>query len=692
MPRKKTPKHIRDFEVLNISDTLKQVLLDMQEAVTNQTTAQTKFAEYYKQYRGWNETSAVEAGRSNLFIPYTATNVETVKAKLMNALFNERPFVTTRALNESDEEAKELSKSMNNFLQYQLEQKIKMIPKGAIIMLEMLMYGDAITEQKWEYKEKNVKKRRPAESQGVVSKKVLVEKTEKVITKDHPNIELVSVYDFFYDPTATDIESALFVIRRKHEDYSTLIADPRYKNVTKLKDSQTENFRADDNTDLSGERGDTHRKRTIEVLHYWTDDWHIVVGNRSVLLLKEENPYFHMEKPFSKWSFIPMQGEWSSVGLVELSSHLQSELNTTRNQRIDNVSMIINSATKVRRGANIDEDDLVSRPNGIIYVDEMDDIETMAMPDVTSSAYLEEDVIKADFDRVTGVHDMARGDSSGGATKETATMASLIDQHGNERFVLNLRLLEFGGFKDTMAQIIQLNQQFITSDQTYFIPETSGKEEKNEIAVEDIIREYDIIAVGNTSGEMANKEIKQNQLTNLLAQIAPYVEHVNVDQLLSRIFEVYNIKNYSELIKPEAQMQQEQQALMQQQAQEQQQAQTQQEQAMMQQQAQEQQAVMPTEPMPAEPAPERQGLGQGMQGQGLGQGMQGQGVQGQGAGQDIIQQVVAILSQQFPDIDPNVLAQIIVAVVQGKELPAELEPLREIVGQIIEQVQQGGPR
>ena len=60
---------------------------------------------------------------------------------------------------------------------------------------------------------------------------------------------------------------------------------------------------------------------------------------------------------------------------------LQAELDTLRNQRIDNISFVLNRMWKVRKGADIDEAELVSRPHGIIRVDNPDDVTELAMND-----------------------------------------------------------------------------------------------------------------------------------------------------------------------------------------------------------------------------------------------------------------------------------------------------------------------
>lgn len=556
MPRRKLPAHSRDFEMMNEAETLRQVLEDFQKAETFHRPFHELVTEYYRIYRSKIMDTELEArkGRSNLFIPHTFSNVETMKCKLVNAMFAERPFVSTKVLDVYEADlAEQASKNMNNFLQYQFEQKIKLIPIATDVILEAIIAGCAITKQGWKYRKKLVKKRELQVVDGKKIKNSAVTVDKEVVTHDHPEIRLVP-YDMFYpDPTATNVDDALYTVEKEFMDYAEMLNCGLYpvEKVRKLKDDANQ-YGNEINNQLEASGVATvssDSKRGIELLHYWVDSWHVVVANRKMVVLSEENPYYHMEKPYAKWEILPMPNLWWGISCVEMLHDLQLELNTNRNQRVDNVSFILNKMHKVRRGANIQESELISRSGGVVNVDEMDDIEELTFQDVTQSAYNEEDIIKKDMDTVIGVHDINRG--SAGARRETATMASITDQNSNERFTTAIKMLEFAGFKDAIAQIIQLNQQFITDDTPYLVTGTDGKFQEEMMTADDIVLEYQLVGLGKSIGYISNRDVKQSQMAQLLNAVTPFAEYINVPEFLSKMFSMFELSDVDKLVNSE---------------------------------------------------------------------------------------------------------------------------------------------
>src|SRR5690606_3707901 len=125
---------------------------------------------------------------------------------------------------------------------------------------------------------------------------------------------------------------------------------------------------------------------------------------------------------------------------VEIIQHLQAELNTQRNQRIDNASMILNRMWKVRRGADIDESELVSKPHGIIYVDQPDDVTEISFSDVPSSAYIEGNIIERDMENALSVPSVVRGVDP--TRQETATEIVTKTSNAGVRFDVKIMLFE----------------------------------------------------------------------------------------------------------------------------------------------------------------------------------------------------------------------------------------------------------
>jgi len=664
MPRRKLPEHSRDFENMNDKETLQQVLDDYQKSETFHKDKHDQITEWYKSYRSFIDEEKLKPGRSNLFIPYTMGNIETLKAKIINSMFSERPFVSTKVLDVSDkEEAEAKSKQMNKFLQYQFEQKIKVIAVTNITILEALVAGVAITKQGWKYKKKTVKKRRAGTTDsGDDAPNVPVTKDEEVIVADHPTMKHVPYDLFFPDPAGTTIEEARYVIEKEYLDYADLLENKDYNQpaVKRLKDSNDQfNMNTNKQLESVGYINSTKDSRKdVEILHYHTDDWKISVANRKEVLISEPNPLYHMEKPFAKWELVPVSGQWWGVSSVEMMYPLQMELNTHRNQRVDNVSFILNKMHKVRRGSNISESDLVSRAGGVINVDEMDDIEELKFQDVTSAGYNEEAVIKKDMDTVIGVHEVSRGGST--ERRETATMASITEQNSNERFTLTIKMIEFGGFKDAIAQIIQLNQQFITNDTPYLTPGEQGEFSSEVMKESDILHEYELVGIGKSIGYMSNRDVKQNQLANLLNTLSPYSAFLNIPELLTQVFTAFEISESDKLIKTEEDVK----------------AEAKEAQDMEQQNQMGGQPQMAQQQAQPEPQPQMGGQEQG----------QDQMIQ------QVIGQVVQVLQQETQGkVNPETLVKLVLDVLKGNPPQDQnLQPLVQRIMELFQQFSQGG--
>lgn len=552
MPKKETKKkklHARDFENMSDAETLTQIQVDINASQAFQNTAFTKFKAFYKQYRSYIDAENRAKDRSNLYIPYTYNIIETVTPKLVLAMFGSRPYVQTMPLGVDNPQRTERSKKMNKLLDYQFQQKIKLVPLASDIVKTAAIYGTAITKQSWNFKVGKAVTRRPSIKTPGTYDDVLVER----VLADDPYVTLIPLLDFFFDPSGTTIDECRYCMHRYYEDLHELksksdLSGGIYRNLDKLEntESPTGTLASSDMLNeigLGGGAGN-NKQKGIEIWEYWTDDWVVKVANQKVVIYSEMNPYFHMKKPFAKWVDTSVPNEFYGIGEVESIESLQNELNTTRNQRIDNVSFVLNKMWKVRRGTNLDTTQLVSRPAGFIEVDEMDDVEEIKFTDVTGSSYQEESVIKMDIDRTTGVHDTERGSSP--TRRETATTMNILANAGAERFKLKTIISEYGGLYDMTNQIIALNQQYIDREKELVLLGDDGVLDSDTISPEEIQGGWTILAIGSAIEPIVNKEQRQTQLVQLynIVQARQDINHV---ELLRTIFESFDIKNIDKL-------------------------------------------------------------------------------------------------------------------------------------------------
>ena len=103
---------------------------------------------------------------------------------------------------------REIADKINTYFDYLLSQKIKFYPKFSEIIESCYVYGGAITRQDWKsevssYKMRDIMRDAYDIPQGVVTTDI----TEQDFIDDYPDIDIVSVDNFMYDPTATSMEN-----------------------------------------------------------------------------------------------------------------------------------------------------------------------------------------------------------------------------------------------------------------------------------------------------------------------------------------------------------------------------------------------------------------------------------------------------------------------------------------------------
>lgn len=586
-----TKGDIRDFSRKKDDYVLEMVTNDMIDAETAQKRHMERFRRYYKVYKGPSTLDIMQtqqgrsgvaepAHRSNVHVPYVQSNIDTLVPKVVLAMLRTKPYVAAipkDIINPG--ERLEKAKKMTRLLDYQCKRPLSFIKILAEIVKGCAIYGTQITKQTWDYKEKVIKQRVPAELMGGTGMYEIQERLK--VVRDDPKITLVPLLDFFFDPAATEIADARYCIHRYWADMAELesfndqMEGRVYKNLNKLKKSLEEHdsteatprqaeYRQEKMQDLMGQTATNNANKEIMIWEYWTDDWVVKIANKEIVISCMPNPFWHGEKPFTRWVLDILPNEFYGVGLVERVEQLQYELNTVRNQRIDNVSLVINKMFKILRGANIDVKQLQSRPGGFIEVDSSQDVEEIPMRSVDGSAYTEEGAIKMDIDFATGIHDPSRGSS--GVRRETATTMTILDRAGNKRFEFMVVIGECLGMEDCFNQIIALNKQYIDHERLLVAQEGLGMVDGAQIdhvSPMDLMGDWEIIAAGSAVDPYANSEVKQANLINLYGLVAQRPDF-NHNELLREIFEAYHIPNVDRFFQnPMAMVQQ---MLMQQQA------------------------------------------------------------------------------------------------------------------------------
>ena len=150
----------------------------------------------------------------------------------------------------------------------------------------------------------------------------------------------------------------------------------------------------------------------------------IVTAESKFKLREEENPYLDiLDNPIP---FVPIVAnavgeELYPVGDIEPGVSLFNELNDTRNQRMDTVTLNIDPPKEILKSAQIDKKQLVAKrgwfiesnvPNGVRFIP----------PDMQGviAAINEEKIIRGDIQQYSGVLDFTGGETTAGVEVDTA--------------------------------------------------------------------------------------------------------------------------------------------------------------------------------------------------------------------------------------------------------------------------------
>lgn len=511
------------------------------------STLKNKWDDFYNLYRGELDDSTKQVWQGRVFVPYAFSTVETIVPRIVAG----RPQIDVIPREEGDAD---YAKVQGYLLDYFWDQ-MGMDDKLPDMVRQMLIYGTSIIKVLWDKQIEQVKQEVEIDPE-MPEVGTTQEKVEKV-TYNQPLIELVDLYDFFWDPKGYDIDTCAWVIHRTHRSYDYLLKMQKqglYKNVRLLEKDKKRPYQGE--TDKSKRHSvqnttnpltintDSTKEANIELLEYWEDDRVVTIANRRVVIREDDNPFMHGKKPFVRLVDQSMPKEFCGMGEIEPIEELQKELNDLRNQRRDNASLILNKMWKVKNGANVDEDELVSDVGGVVHTDDMDGVEPLYSPEIPNSSYREETLIKADIQQTTGITDYTKGVASEALANETATGISLMQEAGNARLKLKMMNVE-SAIKQIGEFIISLSKQFITEELSIRIL-GQGQPQWLLVKPEEVKDNFDLI-VESGPRLLENDAIAKRQALELFQMFAND-QYINQLELRKYILEAFNAKNIDKLL------------------------------------------------------------------------------------------------------------------------------------------------
>lgn len=521
---------------------------------------------WWRQYVGYREPR--EDGRSNIHVPRTYEEIDTLRARICKSLLGARPYIDFLPSGISREEVRanaEKAEVAAALVDMQLERnQFSLLLYKAVT--SVLVSAHAVISVGWRMESDKVRRRL---ADPITGQTVEQEKTEKIW--DDNELRVLDFHDFWWDPRGTDLDSCQYVWQRSLASQSELEARLellRKVGAGKVYELDWERLRGassaltsavvgrqlafggnDSSGGYSMQDALSKEDALFEVLDYWTDRRHGILINRE-LAYYGDSPYWrHRKKPYAVASFDPTAGSFVGLCAAQIVEHLQEELNTTRNQRIDNVSLSINRMFRRDPNSNIDDTQLVWRPNGIIDARE-GEFGVLPVSDVTRNAYQEEVILKTDLENALGVPPAQRGVS--GTTSQTATEIVTQSSSAGIRFDVKIMLFESMGLKRLAYLMDCNNQQFVDEPRLIRMPGEEGVDAWREASPGSIVGEFDYRPAGSSVDPAANKELRRQQML----QLAPIIrDNPMVDQyeFTKMLLQSFDIKSPEKLMVPREQ-------------------------------------------------------------------------------------------------------------------------------------------
>lgn len=453
-----------------------------------------RFDQFYKNFRDYGEDRMQRIKKlggqdwmSNLFVPLTASHVRALQPRVIES----RPEMRVLGRSKADH-AK--AQKVQTVLEYVWD-KSNIDAELRKLVWIALVYGTAFGKVIWSQK-------RRAQYQSDYDESIENPKLiEDSLYYDDPDFQAVDAYDLYPDPAATSMENMRYLCQRyvmtkeeivktwlnlKNMEFVGVGGDTaNYKFIRQLVPRTKFAERRQNTISATGEGGTSSaqaiKKELIEVIEYWEDDRLIVIAN-DVIIKDISNPYPTKEIPYVRLVYEELPFEMYGVGVVEQIEQVQYGLNTIRNQRIDNVTMAIHKMFIVNPLALVDENDLTTRPFGIIRTPDPNAVKAVEFGDIKQSAYSEDSLMVETAKFATGIDDFTRG--IGGPASLTATAVTAQKESTSDRVKNFVRNMETEVFSKTMRLWISYIQAFYPTKTISRI--NDDKDGMNEIEVLDV--------------------------------------------------------------------------------------------------------------------------------------------------------------------------------------------------------------
>ncbi len=519
-----------------------------------------KLLDQYRIYR-FSGDAAQFPWRSDIYIPMGNVNVEVKTAKMLTAILASDPFFRAKARSMRFMQNEEAVQQL--MIQQLEEMGWPKVLHGWI--KTHYIFSTSVLKGYWKYEEVI------EEVEETVMQPVyvrigdgpdgLMQVGEEPVTKtvkrprvvfDGPCFEVCNIFDVYWDPHATSLKNARYVIHRKDVtvDYLQAKADQGIYSksaVNAIKAARAESSASDSGEkiaqdNIDGEEVKDSVSPTVEILECTTLTRLIVIGPGDVSL--RDDPMKYSRINFFELSHLPDPHRLFGTAVNEPVEKIQKAINKTLRLHLDEWDIHVHKMLLVSEDAVKNPGDLVARPGGYVRIKAGRDLDNSVKELSRQPHGMESNAIMDMFERmnevVTGVTEPAKGIERRSGKGETATKTRMSAAGASVRFGVELILIE-PAIKEVLEFMHSMNQTFLTVPRIIRVMGEQG-------------RTYPLIGADHVEGEFdfkfelapvqGNKEVWLQRLMLVFQQfsqnplLAPMTDWVEMGKRLLKAADV----------------------------------------------------------------------------------------------------------------------------------------------------------
>lgn len=344
----------------------------------------------------------------------------------------------------------------------------------------------------------------------------------------HPWIKSVHPRNFFVDPDALSYDEARWVAERFYRPWIEAVNDERWDDEARKNLDATghspwvEDETGNANWMDSPVGQDTAMVEFFEIYDKTTQRIIVVSQGSPKPLEVKDYPFFGKDGPYEILQFLPRDDSFWAISYADTFSDQVLAMNKLRTQMMDHFQKWGSLKLAIKNGAMDlkDAEKWINAHNAVAVVNtqtNLEDVFSVAPQiDISGDAWRLTDLIKSDFEQISGISEQALGS---GAGVQTATEANIIAQQSGLR-ISDMRDQVDQMLRGSTRKIVALLRQFWTSEQIVPIVGPDGQTWDVVVDKNTVAGEYDVdIESGST--ERVDRNARMRQTIELLQTLGP---------------------------------------------------------------------------------------------------------------------------------------------------------------------------